>query len=68
MRRSRAATVERLSCLAFTAPAIAEAICQGRQPAEVNAEILLNRIDLQLEWPAQLKASLSAAESCTGDR
>ena len=48
--------VERLSRLAFTAPKIVEAICQGRQPAELNAETLLKRIDLPLEWPAQLKA------------
>ena len=48
--------VERLSRLAFTAPTIVEAICQGRQPAELNAETLLNRIDLPLEWPAQLRA------------
>ena len=48
--------VERLSRLAFTAPSIVEAICRGRQPAELNAETLLNRIDLPLEWPAQLKA------------
>ncbi len=44
------------SRLAFAAPAIVEAICQGRQPAELNAETLLNRIDLPLEWSAQLKA------------
>jgi hypothetical protein len=31
-------------------------ICQGRQPAELNAETLLNRIDLPLEWQAQFKA------------
>jgi site-specific DNA recombinase len=48
--------VERLSRLAFVAPAIAEAICQGNQPPELNAETLLNRIDLPLEWPAQLRA------------
>jgi site-specific DNA recombinase len=48
--------VERLSRLAFTAPSIVEAICRGHQPAELNAQTLLNRIDLPLEWPAQLKA------------
>jgi site-specific DNA recombinase len=48
--------VERLSRLAFVAPGIVETICQGRQPAELNAETLLNRIDLPLEWSAQLKA------------
>jgi site-specific DNA recombinase len=46
--------VERLSRLAFAAPAIVEAICQGRQPAELSTQTLLNRIDLPLEWPAQL--------------
>jgi DNA invertase Pin-like site-specific DNA recombinase len=48
--------VERLSRLAFVTPAIVEAICQGQQPAELNAETLLNRIDLPLEWPAQRDA------------
>ena len=48
--------VERLSRLAFTAPGIVEAICQGRQPTELNTETLLNRIDLPLEWPAQRNA------------
>jgi site-specific DNA recombinase len=48
--------VERLSHLAFVTPAIVEAICQGQQPAELNAEALLNRIDLPLEWPAQRNA------------
>ena len=48
--------VERLSRLAFTAPTIVEAICEGRQPAELSIETLLNRIDLPLEWSAQLNA------------
>ena len=48
--------VERLSRLAFVSPTIVEAICQGRQPAELSTETLLNRIELPLEWPAQLKA------------
>ncbi|MFZ1122957.1 MAG: hypothetical protein WAN81_22250 [Candidatus Binataceae bacterium] len=48
--------VDRLSRLAFITPAIVEAICQGQQPAELNAETLLNRIDLPLEWPAQRNA------------
>ena len=48
--------VERLSRLAFVPPVIVEAICQGQQPAELNAETLLNRIDLPLEWPAQRHA------------
>ncbi len=44
--------VERLARLAFVAPAIVEAICQGQQPAELSAETLLNRINLPLEWDA----------------
>jgi hypothetical protein len=48
--------VERLSRLAFVAHSIVEAICQGQQPAELNVETLLIRIDLPLEWPAQLSA------------
>jgi hypothetical protein len=48
--------VERLSRLAFAAPRIVEAICQGRQPADLNAQTLLNRIDLPLEWSAQIDA------------
>jgi hypothetical protein len=40
--------VERVSRLAFAAPRIVEAIAQGRQPAELNADTLLNRIDLPL--------------------
>ncbi len=45
--------VERLARLAFVAPAIVEAICQGRQPAELSAETLLNRINLPLAWTQQ---------------
>jgi len=56
--------VERLSRLAFVAPAIVEAICQGRQPAELNAETLLNRIDLP-EWSTQLKDSASTKALAT---
>ncbi len=48
--------VERLSRLAFVAPRIVEAICQGRQPADLNAQMLLNRIDLPLDWSAQIDA------------
>jgi site-specific DNA recombinase len=48
--------VERLSRLAFAAPRIVEAICQGRQPTDLNAQTLLNRVDLPLEWSAQLDA------------
>jgi hypothetical protein len=47
---------ERLFRLAFVTPTIVEAICQGQQPAELNAETLLNRIDLPLEWMAQRNA------------
>jgi site-specific DNA recombinase len=46
--------VERLSRLAFLAPTIVEAICQGRQSAQLSAETLLNRIDLPLLWSEQL--------------
>jgi hypothetical protein len=42
--------------LAFVAPAIVEATCQGQQPAGLSTETLLNRIDLPLEWPAQTNA------------
>jgi site-specific DNA recombinase len=45
--------VERLARLAFVAPAIVGAICQGQQPAELSAETLLNRINLPLEWTQQ---------------
>ena len=48
--------VERLSRLAFVAPTIVEAISAGRQPAELSTETLLNRIDLPIQWPAQLTA------------
>ena len=48
--------VERLSRLAFVAPAIVEAICQGQQPAELSTQTLLNRIDLPLKWSAQRHA------------
>lgn len=47
--------VERLSRLAFVAPAVVEAICHGRQSAELSTETLLNHIDPPLEWSAQLK-------------
>jgi site-specific DNA recombinase len=48
--------IERLSRLSFVAPRIVEAICQGRQPADLSADTLLNRIDLPLEWSAQVNA------------
>ena len=43
--------VERLSRLAFTAPAIVEAICQGRQPAELSAETLLTGLICRSNGP-----------------
>ena len=45
--------VERLARLAFVAPKIVEAISRGQQPAELNAEILLNRVNLPLAWSEQ---------------
>ncbi len=45
--------VERLARLAFVAPVIVEAICQGQQPAELSTQTLLNRINLPLEWTQQ---------------
>jgi len=57
-RREGIATryVERLSRLAFVAPSLVEAIMQGRQPAELSTETLLNRIDLPLRWSMQSAA------------
>jgi len=57
-RREGIATryVERLSRLAFVAPSLVEAIMQGRQPAELSTESLLNRIDLPLRWSMQSAA------------
>ena len=54
--------VERLSRLSFVAPRIVEAICQGRQPADLSAETLLNRIDVPLEWSAQDKRARDRLE------
>src|SRR3984957_13404506 len=48
--------VERLARLAFVAPAIVEAICQGQHPAELSAETLLNRVNLPLAWSEQRNA------------
>jgi hypothetical protein len=45
--------VERLARLAFVAPEIVEAIGRGQQPAELSAEILLNRVNLPLAWSEQ---------------
>jgi hypothetical protein len=58
--------VERLSRLVFTAPSIVETICQGCQPAELNAETLLDRIDLPLEWPAQLVVDVAGSARTYG--
>ena len=46
--------VERLSRLAFVSPALVDAICRRCQSAEPSAERPLKRIDLPLEWSAQL--------------
>jgi hypothetical protein len=42
--------------LAFLAPRIVEAIAKGRQPAELTAIALTQRIDLALLWSAQEQA------------
>jgi hypothetical protein len=42
--------------LAFLAPKIVETIAAGRQPSEVTAEALAERIDLPLLWTAQEQA------------
>jgi hypothetical protein len=45
--------VRRLIRLAFLAPLIVELIAQGRQPAELTAQMLTRRTVLPLEWKAQ---------------
>ena len=45
--------VGRLIRLAFLAPPLVEMIAQGRQPAELSAEMLTRRIILPPEWAAQ---------------
>jgi len=45
--------VGRLIRLAFLAPPIVELIAQGRQPAELSAEMLSRRALLPPEWEAQ---------------
>jgi site-specific DNA recombinase len=45
--------VGRLIRLAFLAPPIVEMIAQGRQPAELTAEMLTRRTILLLEWAVQ---------------
>ena len=60
--------VERLSRLAFTGPSIVEAICRGRQPAELNVETLFNRIDLPTQDHSSLgfKPSLNLTSKISG--
>jgi hypothetical protein len=48
--------VRRLTRLAFLAPGIVEAIAAGRQPPELTAKALTERIDLPLLWPDQERA------------
>ena len=45
--------VGRLLRLAFLAPPLVEMIAQGRQPAELSAEMLSRRMVLPPEWEAQ---------------
>jgi site-specific DNA recombinase len=42
--------------LAFLAPAIVEAILEGRQPASITTEALTRHIELPLEWRSQKTA------------
>jgi site-specific DNA recombinase len=48
--------VRRLLRLAFLAPKIVDAIASGRQPPELNAEALAERIELSLLWTEQEQA------------
>ena len=54
--RVSARYVRRLMRLAFLAPKIVEMIAAGRQPSELTAEALAERIDLPLLWTAQEQA------------
>ena len=45
--------VARLIRLAFLAPPLVEMIAQGRQPAELTAEMMTRRTVLPLAWSAQ---------------
>jgi site-specific DNA recombinase len=45
--------VRRLTRLAFLAPRIVEAIVAGRQPLELTAKALTERIELPLLWSEQ---------------
>jgi site-specific DNA recombinase len=48
--------VRRVMRLAFLAPKIVEAIAEGRQPADLTALAMTQRIDLPLLWSAQEQA------------
>lgn len=48
--------VGRLLPLAFLPPDVVEAILEGRQPVELTAETLTNRVKLPIDWAAQKKA------------
>jgi hypothetical protein len=48
--------VRRLLRLAFLAPKLVDAIAAGRQPPELTAEALAERIELPLLWTAQEQA------------
>jgi hypothetical protein len=48
--------VRRLLNVAFLAPKIVQAIAEGRQPPELTAEALAERIELPLLWTEQERA------------
>jgi site-specific DNA recombinase len=48
--------VRRLLSVSFLAPRIVEAIAEGRQPPELTAEALAERIELPLLWGEQERA------------
>ncbi|MDO8430927.1 MAG: recombinase family protein [Candidatus Binatus sp.] len=47
--------LRRVLSLAFLAPEIVEAIVESRQPVNLTAQKLLNRIDLPMDWKEQKK-------------
>jgi len=51
-KKSACAYVGRLIRLAFVAPSIVELIAEGRQPAELTAQMLTRRTVLPPEWEA----------------